>query len=104
MPVAMRCCNFMERPLNQKPKRLRRPGGTWTSRSRASSLFAFFTGGVGATLGKAGDTVTLDGADCETGDNGEAAGAGCTAAGAGGGGAACAGWSESPALSICGDL
>ena len=41
-------------PLNQKPKRLRRPGGTWSIKSRVSSLFAFFTGGADVTLGGAG--------------------------------------------------
>ncbi|XIA68059.1 hypothetical protein ACFIOY_04140 [Bradyrhizobium sp. TZ2] len=47
--------------------------------------FAFFAGGADATLGDAGNTAMLDGAGCETADDGGAAGAGCTTAGAGAG-------------------
>src|SRR6185312_14223079 len=108
IPVATRCCNVMVRPLNQKPNRLRRLDGTWSSSSRASSLFAFFKEGADVVLGYAGDTVTLDGAaceaaGCETAGAAATTGAGWTAAGPGGGaaGATC---SASTALSMLGAL
>src|SRR5262245_43962408 len=105
MPVAMRCFSFMARPVNQKPNRLRRPEGTWSLRSRTSSLFALFAGVADETLGDAGNVVTLDGTGCAIAAAGAAAGAGCTAACAGacaGEGAVVAGWSgrSSAALSI----